>query len=102
MVMPGETIATGASVKCDDCESFSKIVVMGGPLDFANGYYVGSVCDCGPRSRETLYFEDKTEADNILKNFKNDYEFAMVTCDIDDLESEEELVQSLARAHFKR
>jgi|TARA_R100001594_G_scaffold64884_1_gene99198 hypothetical protein len=60
MVMPGETIATGASVKCgeEDCQNDGPMVLQSGA-----GYYVGYFCrKCGPYSRETGYYRTHDEA----------------------------------------
>lgn len=58
MALTGETIATGAPTTCPDCEIVVKLEV----LQSAGGYYIGSICACGPYSRESIYFKTIEEA----------------------------------------
>ncbi len=62
MVLPGETISTGASPFC--CGKKLKIEV----LESAAGYYIGTFCpNCGPVSRESiLYWRDFETASDAL------------------------------------
>ena len=64
MVMPGETILTGASDECPDCEKKLKFEVMRSPA----GFYVGTQCCCGPYSRESGYYAIRKKAEEDLKN----------------------------------
>jgi hypothetical protein len=58
MVMLGETIATGAECVCPDCGEVAKLDVYRS----AAGYYIGTYCNCGPYSRESIYYSTKEEA----------------------------------------
>jgi len=62
-MMPGETIFTGASPKCNDCgvETILQVCKSGA------GYYLGTYCNCGPYSRETGYYETKEIARHLLE-----------------------------------
>lgn len=59
----GETIATGACATCSDCKVELKLQV----LKSAAGFYLGTMCNCGPYSRESGYYETREEAENDLK-----------------------------------
>ena len=61
MVMPGETIATGAEGTCPECEKRLVLEVLR-----ANSYYIGTQCNCGPYSRESGYFKTRAEAEKVL------------------------------------
>jgi len=63
MTLPGETIHTGAPKICRDCRQTAMYQVMSSMV----GYYVGTVCDCGPYSRETGYFQRRKDAANALR-----------------------------------
>ncbi len=60
--MQGETIATGAPDTCPDCGT--KLVVS--VHHSAAGFYLGTVCRCGPYSRESGYYQTKAEAQTAL------------------------------------
>ena len=63
MVLPGETVATGASPICD-CGEKLEPQVCKSPA----GYYVGYWCDeDGPFSRESGYYRTREEAERALK-----------------------------------
>jgi hypothetical protein len=64
MVMPGETVATGASTYCRDCDAHMSPKVC----HSAAGYYVGYECQCGPYSRESDYFKTRELAQKALDN----------------------------------
>jgi hypothetical protein len=51
-MITGETILTGADNPCPDCGKLVEFEVLQSPA----GYYVGTQCDCGPYSRESIYF----------------------------------------------
>lgn len=60
MVMPGETVASGASTKCPDCGD----PLLMGALESGAGWFVGYYCnkwqcDCHPFSRESGYYPTK-------------------------------------------
>ena len=62
MVLPGETVATGASSTCRDCGTVMNPRVC----HSAAGYYVGYECPCGPYSRESDYFKTRELAEKAL------------------------------------
>lgn len=60
MVMPGEIGHIGKV--CEDCEvKLEADVHMSGA-----GYYIGTVCNCGPYSRESGYYSTRKEASAAL------------------------------------
>jgi hypothetical protein len=60
-----ETIATGAPETCPDCLTKVKL----GVYMSAAGYYIGTYCECGPYSRESLlYFLTKEDAQEVFNN----------------------------------
>jgi non-ribosomal peptide synthetase component E (peptide arylation enzyme) len=61
-MLPGETIATGAASTCADCLKDLKNEV----LRSAAGYYIGTLCDCGPYTRESGYYRTEEEAQRAL------------------------------------
>jgi len=63
-MIPGETIASGAPKKCNDCGVTPPIKVH----QSAAGYYIGSYCNCGPYSRESSYFKTREEAELNINN----------------------------------
>jgi len=62
MTLPGETIATGASPRCPDCQTMPRIDVYYS----AAGYYIGTWCQCGPYSRESGYYRTRADAQHAL------------------------------------
>ncbi len=62
MAVPYETISRGASIKCETCGVVVKLRVCSSGA----GYYIGTMCDCGPYSRETGYFKNYKEAKKAL------------------------------------
>lgn len=58
MVLPGETISTGANPICPDCHVKLVLEVLKSPA----GYYIGTMCNCGPYSRESDYYKTGEEA----------------------------------------
>ena len=62
MALQGETIATGASSKCPDCQVELKLEV----LRSGGGYYIGTQCHCGPYSRESGYYPTAESAQRDL------------------------------------
>ena len=62
-MMPGETIASGASPTCRDCGVTPKLGVYQSPA----GYYIGTFCDCGPYSRESEYYKTREAAEKAMK-----------------------------------
>jgi hypothetical protein len=62
MVLPGETIALGASPRCSDCGVMPPIKVHRS----AAGYYIGTWCACGPYSRESGYYASADQARGAL------------------------------------
>lgn len=61
-MLPGETIASGAPTRCDECGTEVDLAVH----QSAAGFYVGTWCDCGPYSRETDYFRTRESAERML------------------------------------
>ena len=64
-MIPGETILSGAPSVCSDCGKEVTWAVMRS----AAGYYVGTLCDCGPYSRETEYLPGEKAAEIALAFF---------------------------------
>jgi len=52
IMLPGETIATGAENPCPVCNTVLVNEVLHSPA----GYYIGTQCKCGPYSRESGYY----------------------------------------------
>jgi hypothetical protein len=63
-MIPGETIANGASKTCTECQVTLFLKVC----QSAAGYYVGTQCNCGPYSRESGYFGSREDAELALKH----------------------------------
>ena len=61
-MLPGETIASGASSTCPDCGMKLELKV----LSSGGGYYIGTECCCGPYSRESGYYRTQEDAQNDL------------------------------------
>lgn len=62
----GETISTGASDTCPDCNQKLELKVCCS----AAGYYIGTEC-CGiPNSRESGYFRTESAAETALSVLK--------------------------------
>ena len=64
-MLKGETIASGALNKCEDCDIILKLEVLRSNV----GHYIGTQCECGPYSRESHYYKDRNEAVEALKNW---------------------------------
>ncbi len=67
MTLPGETLATGAPQTCPDCGMTVALRVLK-----TSRWYVGSVCHCGPYTRESGYYRTFEDAERAL--FHEDYE----------------------------
>ena len=67
-MLPGETINSGASPVCPDCNKHLEFRV----LKSGGGWYIGTACCCGPYSRESGYYDSEESAQSALKN--NTYE----------------------------
>jgi hypothetical protein len=63
MALPGETIATGATPFCEDCDKVPDL----GVYQSSAGFYIGTYCGCGPFSRESGYYETQEAADTDFK-----------------------------------
>jgi hypothetical protein len=63
-MLPGETIASGAPATCPNC----KTEAVPGVYSSAAGYYFGTYCECGPYTRETIYFATREEAVRVWKD----------------------------------
>jgi len=64
-MIPGETLATGADNPCPDCGKLMELEV----LFSGGGYYIGTQCNCGPYSRESVYIRKLEDAREILKDW---------------------------------
>ncbi len=63
-MMPGETIASGAPDVCRDC----KVHLVNKVLLSNAGWYIGTICNCGPYSRESGYYASVEEARKALED----------------------------------
>lgn len=61
-MLPGETILSGASKTCMQCEVKVNFQVM----QSGAGHYIGTQCRCGPYSRETHYMTYKDAVDALI------------------------------------
>lgn len=61
-MLPGETIASGAPDTCPECKIKPKLQV----LRSGGGYYIGTLCNCGPYSRESGYYSSREAAEGDL------------------------------------
>lgn len=59
MALPNETDAPDI---CPGCGKELKLRV----LHSGAGYYIGTMCYCGPYSRESGYYENREEAQNEM------------------------------------
>jgi len=66
MALPRETIAAGAPSTCPDCGKKVEPTVCRS----AAGYYVGTMCYCGPYSRESGYYPTFEAAETALDSGK--------------------------------
>ncbi len=58
-MIPGETKRSGAPVTCAECGETPPFEVL-----MSNaGFYIGTRCDCGPRSRESEYDQRHEDAE---------------------------------------
>lgn len=62
MALPGEIIALGAPDTCRSCGLKLTLRV----LRSGGGYYIGTMCHCGPYSRESGYYGTREEAQDDL------------------------------------
>lgn len=67
-ILQGKTILTGAPVYCPDCGTYVGVITFK-VLRSGARYYVGTVCNCGPYSRETGY-GTKEQAEAWLQEIK--------------------------------
>jgi len=63
-MIPGETIVSDASQKCNECGKEMEMQV----LSSAAGFYIGTQCECGPYSREPGYFRTREDATAALQS----------------------------------
>lgn len=59
---PGETIGSGAPSTCPECKTTVEPKVMRS----AAGHYVGTMCKCGPYTRESGYYPTAEAAQKAL------------------------------------
>ena len=64
-MLDGETMGHGAPATCAKCGVAVTLQVYHTPA----GYYVGTYCDCGPYSRESVYFDSEQEAQRVLNRW---------------------------------
>ena len=64
MVGPTETIASGAPRICPGCKVRVKDKVYYSPA----GWYIGTLCKCGPYSRESYYYGSRRKAETALES----------------------------------
>ena len=62
-MLKDETLSSGAPRTCPDCGVTPELEV----LKSAAGYYIGTQCDCGPYSRESLYYPLKAIAEEAFR-----------------------------------
>lgn len=67
-MIPGETIASGATPKCESCDETPDLDVHRSPG--GAGYYIGTYCACGPYSRESEYFSSRAIAEQALLQWR--------------------------------
>ncbi len=53
-----KTLPSGACDTCSDC----GVTVYPSVQQSAAGYYIGTVCNCGPYSRESHYYATRSAA----------------------------------------
>jgi hypothetical protein len=63
-MIPGETIASGASSTCSECSKKVELEV----LRSGAGFYIGTQCECGPYSRESGYYGTREAAAAALQS----------------------------------
>lgn len=63
-MLPGETILSGASTKCQEC----GVVVTPQICRSNAGWYIGTMCNCGPYTRESHYYKSYAEAEKAFKS----------------------------------
>ena len=63
-MLEGETIASGAAKVCDECrvKPLDRLAVHRSGA----GFYVGTMCDCGPYSRESGYYATRAKVEAAL------------------------------------
>lgn len=62
-MFPGETVCSGAPVKCVDCgKGFRHFEILRSDA----GWYIGLSCECGPYTRESGYYKTEWEAQHAL------------------------------------
>lgn len=69
MAMRGETIHLGAPDFCPTC----KRKLYNKPMRSAAGWYVGTSCNCGPYSRESVYYSTEAEVIEAIAHGTIDY-----------------------------
>ncbi len=61
-MLPGETRGSGAPATCEDCGETPPFEVL-----MSNaGYYIGTRCACGPRTRESEYYPRYEDAERAF------------------------------------
>ena len=65
-MLPGKTIAKITNTTCPECKAHLKLQVLGSSA----GYYIGTICQCGPYSRESAYYLNAEQAQKALDSGK--------------------------------
>lgn len=63
-MLSGETIASGASNIRPECD----VMLIPKVLRSGAGWYIGTMCDCGPYSRESGYYASRDLAELRLRD----------------------------------
>lgn len=69
-MFPGETIGRGAPNTCPTCKAEVTLKVLRSNA----GFFIGTECNCGVYSRESVYFETREETEELLADWLSDLE----------------------------
>lgn len=61
------SLKINAPVRCPDCNTRLKVKIMHSNA----GFYLGTECECGPYSRESIYYNTRGEAKEAFEEFKS-------------------------------
>jgi hypothetical protein len=68
-MLKGETILSGGPTVCSECKVRPQLRVCHSNA----GYYIGTMCNCGPYSRESDYYPTYVAADVAFKKGPSHY-----------------------------
>ena len=71
-MLPGETILSGAPSTCPECGREVQFQVC----QSAAGYYIGTMCDCGPYTRESDYMHREQAQAAVRQWLRGNYVWA--------------------------